>query len=846
MSGVFGASHLFFSGQSEFYDFELTNSLRFDDSSSPYLEKTLSSGNTQTYSISVWFKRADITSTQVIFHAFDGSSTYRGQLSIDSNQRLYFEVGGSQRYRLRPSRLFRDTSSWYNVVAVSDLSNTTDADKLRIYVNGVRETVFTSSDLPTVENYTGGLLNSNLAHQISGLQDHSAEFDGYLAEFNFIDGQALDASSFGELKSGVWIPKNTSGLTFGTNGFRLEFKQIGDGSSTASALTKGADTSGQDNHFNDHNLNAFDVMPDCPTNNFPTLNPQIGKALTTHVDPRHGNLEVDTSGGGRGTTFSTMAMPTGAGQKFYAEYRYRADSGHMRVGIISVDQANEYLETNNFDSPTTDNVSYTSVTGKIAVNGSQVEVVATYTAGDVIGMAVDLENGTIQFSKNGSNVGSAVSQSFISSNEMLFAAGDSSTSDDIRYSANFGQDSTFAGDETAATNADTNGIGAFHSAVPSGFKALCAKNLPEPSITPLNDDIPEDYFDMLTWVGTQSSQSITGLQFTPDWVWLKNRDHTDWNNLMDTVRSNSSRVASNETNAEDDGSGIITSFDSNGFSVGSNSNSNRSGDNFIAWNWVAGGTPTATNSAGAGNVPTSGSVMIDGVASTANLAGTIPVTKLSANTEAGFSIIKYSGTGSSMTFGHGLGVAPDFLIIKRLTASDDWIIYPLKASGNTTGFLRFDSTTGGSDSVLESVTSTVIGLGSSGARNNAGDDYICYAFSEKAGYSKVGKYVGNSNSDGQYIYTGFRPAFLLNKVSGGGTGHWHIYDSKRDPNNEVDKYLYASVENAEGTSAEIDFYSNGFKWRGASSGSTHQHNVSGDTYIYIAFAEMPFKYANAR
>ena len=412
---------------------------------------------------------------------------------------------------------------------------------------------------------------------------------------------------------------------------------------------------------------------------------------------------------------------------------------------------------------------------------------------------------------------------------MLFAAGDSSTSDDIRYSANFGQDSTFAGDETAATNADTNGIGTFHSAVPSGFKALCAKNLPEPTISPKDDNIPEDYFGVSTYTGNNTgggTQSITDLQFQPDWVWIKSRDegsssYTGNNFLFDVIRGATKRIKSNSTDGEATFANMLTSFNSNGFSLGDSNQVNFNNDNFVSWNWRAGGSAVT------------------------NTQGTIN-SQVSVNTQAGFSIIKYSGTSSSMTFGHGLGVAPDFLIIKRLTATDDWIIYPLKASGNLTGFLRFDSTTGGSDSVLESVTSTVIGLDSSGARNNSGDDCICHAFAEVSGYSKFKKYQGNGNSDGQYIYTGFRPAFILTKISGGGTGHWHQYDSKRDPTNEVDKYLYASVSNAEGTSAEIDFYSNGFKWRGSSSSTTHQHNVSGDTYIYAAFAEMPFKYANPR
>ena len=403
MSSLFGIGA---GGTSEFYSYKIDNSLRFDDGSTANLSKTLDSGgNRQIWTFSAWVKRTDLTSTfPVLLGTFVNTQNY-GLIRFDSSGKINIvsKISDANGINLSTTALHRDTSAWYHIMVAVDTTQSTNTDRVKLYVNVNQITNFSTSTFPS-ENYNT-IFNYNILHYIGRYGGSTTgNFDGYMAQVHLVDGLQLTPSSFGESKSGIWIPKDTSGLTYGTNGFRLEFKQTGDGSSTASAATKGADTSGQGNHFNDHNLNAFDVMPDCPTNNFPTLNPQLGRAITTYIDPRHGNLEIDTNSSGRGTTFSTMAMPTGTGEKYYAEYRYKADSGHMRVGIISVDQANQYLETNNFDSPTTDNVSYTSVTGKIAVNGSQVEVVATYTAGDVIGMAVDLENGTIQFSKNGSNV----------------------------------------------------------------------------------------------------------------------------------------------------------------------------------------------------------------------------------------------------------------------------------------------------------------------------------------------------------------------------------------------------------------------------------------------------------
>ncbi len=817
MSSLFGIAA---GGTADFYGFEIENSLRFDDSSSSRLSPTSSFGtptNTDIATISVWVKRADLSGVnQQIVGGYDGSSGTASSIYFDTSNRLHVAFGGGSG-ALTTNAVFRDTSSWYHIHVLFDSTQSTSTDRCKIYVNGQQITSFSSSSYPN-QNQDNHFFSSGTNHRIGSNFNNSGNFfDGYMAEFNGIDGTALDPTNFGETKSGVWIPKDTSGLTFGNNGYRLQF---GDSSAI------GDDTSGNGNDWTATGLSAHDVVPDSPTNNFATLNPQIGRALSTYVDPRHGNLEVDTANSGRGTTFSTMAMPTGTGEKYYAEYRYRADDGLMRVGIISVDQANDYLETNNFDSPTTDNVSYTSSTGKIAVNGAQQEVVATYSAGDVIGMAVDLENGTIQFSKNGSNVGSAVSQSFISSNEMLFAAGDSSNSKDIRYSANFGQDSTFAGDETAATNTDTNGIGAFHSAVPSGFKALCAKNLPEPTFSPKDNNVPEDYFNTVLYSGNSSTQSITGVGFQPDWVWLKNRTGSNSNILVDSVRGSGSNgllyLLSNGTNAEIDGTNV-TSLDSDGFTLGSNSGTNGNGSNFVSWNWLAGGTAVSN---------TDGSV----------------TSSVSVNSEAGFSIVSFTSPASgNFTAGHGLGVTPEVIIQKERGSTGSWHVWHESVTTTTSNFLKLE-TTGGVGSVSNvwgaSVpNSTTFGLGV-GVSVDGNNTQIAYCFHSVEGYSKFGNYTGNGNADGTYVYTGFRPAWVLFKCSNT-TGNWILHDTSRNPSNLSNLHLRPNSSNSEdsGTNEAIDILSNGFKHRGVSNNNA---NSSNDTYIYLAFAEMPFKYANAR
>ena len=825
MSGVFGASHLFFGGaDTEFYSYEIQNSLRFDEGNSARLSRTPSSeGDRQKFTISMWVKRADLGQTTRLFMATTNASSARYTiLEFNSTDTIRFyggTEGTSALFNIQTNAKFRDMSAWYHIVAVMDTTQATSTDRMKLYVNGTQITsLLTSTYGSQNAEYA---INDDIIHYVNfdGSSLGSNYSDLYIAEFNFIDGQALNPTSFGETKSGVWIPKEYTG-SYGTNGFRLEF---GDSSAI------GDDTSGNANDFTATNLNVFDVVPDSPTNNFSVLNPQIGKALSTYVDPRHGNLEIDTANSGRGTTFSTMAMPTGTGEKYYAEYRYRADSGLMRVGIISVDQANDYLETNNFDSPTTDNVSYTSSTGKIAVNGGQVEVVATYSAGDVIGMAVDLENGTIQFSKNGSNVGSAVSQSFISSNEMLFACGDSSNSADIRYSANFGQDSTFAGDETAATNTDANGIGEFHSAVPSGFKALCAKNLPEPTITPLDDDIPEDYFEANLWTGNGTSQSISSYEFAPDWVWIKERNSTSSHYVVDTVRGNTLFLQTNSTVGDTSNTVNVTSFDSNGFSLGTGGTTNENNKTYVGWSWLAGTAFTNdASSTGVGTIDSTGQV----------------------NIEAGFAIISHTGTGSAGTIAHGLGKKPAWIMTKlRSDSGEGWLIYHHGLNGGVTPeqkYIVMSSTSGIQDNSIiwndTAPTTSVYSVGTSNAVNGNTETYISYVFAEIEGYSKFGFYTGNGNADGVYVYTGFRPAFVIIKQSSASGNNWNVHDNKRDVDNVVDARLLPSSSNAETTFTSLDFVSNGFKLR--NSGTAY--NGSGSTYIYMAFAEIPFKYSNAR
>ena len=331
---------------------------------------------------------------------------------------------------------------------------------------------------------------------------------------------------------------------------------------------------------------------------------------------------------------------------------------------------------------------------------------------------------------------------------------------------------------------------------------------------------PNNYFKTVLYTGNNGAHSITGVGFRPDWIWLKPRNYADHHRLMDVVRGQYT-IYSNRNVAQDANSSHFTSFDSDGFTLaGSDGGWNSSSYNYVSWNWRAG------NSQGSSNTD-----------------GSINTTYTSVNTTAGFSISQYTGTGSAATIGHGLGAAPDLVIIKSLQQTRIWIV-GVEALGNWNKYLALSATDAEQTSSTyfpSAPTSTVVNLGDGANVNNSSENYIAYCFAEKKGFSKFGKYTGNGNGNGTFIYTGFKPAFVLVKRNEAGYS-WGINDTKRPGYNETDKYLIPDTTASEQTNA-VDLVSNGFKFRN----SYAEANGGGNrTHIYLAFAEQPFKYSNAR
>jgi hypothetical protein len=342
--------------------------------------------------------------------------------------------------------------------------------------------------------------------------------------------------------------------------------------------------------------------------------------------------------------------------------------------------------------------------------------------------------------------------------------------------------------------------------------------------TTIND--PSAHFQTATWSGSGATQSITNdgnSDLQPDWVWTKPRGIAFNHALMDSSRgvgSSGKVLVANSSNAEFTIDDYVTSLNSDGFSVGAgDAGFNASNDTYVSWQWKANGGTTSSN--------TDGSI----------------TSTVQANTDAGFSIVQYTGTGTAATIGHGLGVAPAMYIVKnRDQTGTNWTVFHKDLTSNAYS-LYLNDTSAQSNSVGywngTSPTSTVFSIkNTSGDVNTNTEDYVVYCFAEKQGYGKFGKYTGNGNANGAFVYTGFKPAFVMTKSTG--TGSWSMYDNKRLGYNPIDVWLRANGSDAESTSAisgdDIDLYSNGFKLRN----SDNTINASGTTYIYMAFAENPF------
>jgi hypothetical protein len=783
--------------------FTIDQSLRFNDDDSAYLTKTFSSGNRQKFTISCWVKRGNLGANIGIFDSYSNNSNFFTFGISSSDQLVLYDIFSGTDYGYKYSIKLRDCSAWYHILLSVDTTQATATDRFRIYVNNEELTDKVSDYGDPPSDYNTSVFNTSYSHRIGYRQDTAGYWDGYMAEYNFIDGTALTPASFGETGDyGEWKPIEYSG-SYGTNGFYLDFAD-------SSAL--GDDESGNTNDWTVNNLTASDQVPDSPTNNFATMNP-----LQLDPDPptfAEGNLKVTTPVSGKGNCVSTMGATSG---KWYAEVYYVSYSSLLRscVGITGDSGGSIAANTNIGSLSSSLDVGYFAPDGDKYVGGSETSYGATWAADDIIGIALNIDDDEVTFYKNNASQGAI---SFASGGIYQFMLGDVSSGGGGVLVANFGQDSSFAGNATAQGNQDSNGIGDFYYEPPNGFLALCSKSLPDVDV------VPSEHFNTVLWTGNDTARTISGVGFQPDFNWIRNREITTNHLLFDAVRGASKSLRSDSTSAEGSASDEQTGYTSDGFTLGTGEDVNGNAEGIVSWNWKANGT---------GSSNTNGSI----------------TSTVSANVDAGFSIVSYTGNETAgATIGHGLSKAPEMIIVKNRTLDgEDWRVYHSGiASDAETDFMNLNTTAAAADNAAmwndTAPSATLITLGGDAATN--GDEAtIAYAFHSVDGYSKVGSYTGNGDADGTFVYTGFRPEYILLKSSDLAE-QWNIFDTARSTTNVVDNYLAAndSSDETSTSNADFDILSNGFKLR-----CTHDNsNGDGHTYIYLAFAETPFKYSNAR
>lgn len=841
----FGDHPTGFFGDSSFYNGVITNSLRLDKASGTYLTRTVgSASNRRTFTFSMWLKKVIVFTSEAndqnnpLVSIGDGNSffllqfTGQGQGSATDTVNeltLYdYDADDTTDYSIETNRASADPSAWFHLVVAVDTTQGTQANRVKFYYNGELLSTTTGAHHGAIVQNRQFHVNEAKVHELFRRVDATGRvFDGWVADFNFVDGTQYDASYFGETKNGVWIPKEPN-VTYGTNGYRLQFKQTGTG--TASASTIGADTSGNNHHFTSGGIAASDCnLPDCPENNFCVWNPISTSALPALTE---GSLK--NGGTNLKSCVGTFGVTSG---KWYWEERWLTDAASSsRIsfsGVTSLQMENAAnvspeLETttgrsiyrNNDNEHDFKNFNQTSRTQNSG---------GTYWGGAIASFALDMDAGTFKVYTNNSLVNT--DSSIPTDGTVIFPLHANGNSGAARYNSaivNFGQDSSFAGNETAQGNTDGNGHGDFYYAPPSGHLALCSANISEPTIGPNSgtNEQADDHFNTVLYSGNSSNgHGITGVGFQPDWTWIKARSDVRTHVLYDSTRGAGKYLISNSANAEGTDTTAFASFDSDGFTVGTTENYiNNSSHTYVGWNWLANGGTTSSNSDG-------------------SITSTVQ-----ANTKAGFSIVTFTGTGSNATVGHGLGSKPEWFLIKNRDASADFTSYhqgigatknlSLHASDAVaTSATRFNNT---------EPTDSVFTVSTSVAVNGSSADYVVYCFSEVEGYSKFGSYTGNGSADGPFVFTGFKPAWVMVKNTAR-AADWRINDITRQTINKSADTSGGNLLLANSTSAEItneydiDFLSNGFKLRS----SDVYENGSGELLVYMAFAEAPFKYSNA-
>jgi hypothetical protein len=774
--------------------YDVPYSLRFRAANSAYLSRTSGASPTskRTFTYSAWIKAAPSLSsaTQIALVSSSANNGMIGWNIVSFGGRLFIRNDAANDIQF--SGLFRDPSAWGHLVVAIDTTQATSSDRVKVYWNGVAMT-YLSGTYPSL-NYDSYLNAALTAYRIMSDTVNGTYVDGYLAEMNFIDGQALTPSSFGQTDSatGVWVPKKYSG-TYGNNGFYLKFADA----SAATAAAIGKDSSGNGNNWTPSGISVtsgvtFDQMLDTPTLNyavFDALSP-VGSASSIGTLSA-ANMTFDHSAANYAQRFGSFAVNSG---KWYFEYTITTFSSNKGCAF-GIGKTESYPSGTGVPSSWTGCVAYgdfgdsylrpiTESSGLVNTSGV---ASMTFAVNDVIMIAFDVGAGKFWMGKNGTW--------FDSGNP----AGGTNEKQTITANINWRPWCLQYG-SSAAQSVVNYGQRAFSYTPPTGFKALNTANLPTPSIKK-----GSLYMDATLRTGTGATASVSSLGFQPDLVWIKGRSGATDHGIYDAVRGVQKQIESNTTTAETTETTGLTAFNSNGYTVGSLAQLNTSAATYVDWAWKEGVTP-------------------------------------------GFDIVTYVGNGTNRTISHNLGAVPHFIIVKnRTTSPRAWTVYHRNANAspasgalylNLTDAFAADSTNW--NNTLP--TSNVFSVGTADRVNQNTDNLVAYLWSEIEGFSKISSYTGNGSTDGPFVWCGHRPRYILIKSTG--AENWSVQDSARNPYNVVDARLKPNSADAEGVGSaqNVDFLSNGFKLRT----TDPEKNGSGTTYIFAAFAENPFKYARAR
>lgn len=775
--------------------YQVSKALRLRAGASATLDRTFAGvGSRTTITLNLSIKRGVMGNDTVFFSAGATSGSDTGFFAIGFNSSDKIRIMGGLGNFLITTRVFRDPNAVYNLTLSIDTNHATANNRIRLYVDDIEETAFDSRSNPTLAMQLG--FGQAALHRF-GFQSATVGFSLYadllLSNVRYIDGQQLTPSAFvARDVNNVPMPIAYTG-TYGTNGFELLFAD----NSAATAAAIGKDTSGNSNNFTPSGVSVTagvtnDSFVDTPTN-YGTDTGLGGEVRGNYcvlnpLTSRHvsvyseANLKFACAGSPPELAVGSIAIPKTG--KWFAECVKSDTNPSWIVGIAGPNTSGDnYLAH-------TDGIAYWAG-GSISKDGTlNVQTgLATATTNDIIGILVDAGAQTVQFYKlvtgAWSAVGTAVSYS--GKSDVWFACGNYVTT---TFQWNFGQRP-------------------FAATAPGGSKALCTQNLPDPAIPK-----PSQYFDVVSWAGNATNpRSFTSLGFQPDLTWLKGRNQVQGHILQDVERGFTlgKDLSTDSTGIEGGASsslyGGVTGVLSNGFTVNAGSTSaaysNASGTNYIAWLWKRGALP-------------------------------------------GLDIVSFTGTGAALNVPHILGVVPELIIYKNKSgAGANWTTGArwLNNSSSAWGYyLSLNASTAeASSSSPWNSTAPTSSVFTVGANATAAVNFIGYVFASVLGFSKCGMYIGNASANGAFVDCGFRPRFILMK-SMTGAEQWNIYDTTRDPINVASNLIVPSTNAVEAATAAFDIVSNGFKVRA----STSPWNTTGGRYLFMAFADVPFKYARAR